>query len=613
MIKSIFITFFTLLVGSVMAQSLESRLSSNKTALLISLNADNYKSKGKFQTLLELDFIKKLDERLKKDKPKQYKTLSGIYKNPEEAGISAFPKSYVFVNTLDSNAIMGGLVFNITDAKKFEAWAKVAWEGDGEYQQIQVEGFNTFIRNDEAIAWSGNCGVIAFINSSSNPYRNINYDDPNYEAKVEELERANKTKKLDLIKKEIAEILKGNTSNPIQNNDNFKLFASKSHDVGIWINYESFNNSLNGILKNIPELSYGATERFASRLKSFYKDYYDHIILNVNKGDAKVTYQTYLSEKIYQIFGNAFNTRINPDFYKYVDGEKLLGMYAVSGDLKVLGNGLMELYKNFSEDLTKEGKIIAASMDVASIFLDEEDILSVMKGDFMIAFTSVKELEVQYTDYQYDGDVYLGPVKKTRKEITPMYVMTMTIGNAENLQKFIKLGNVLGGFKQLDGYYEVQDAGKVRNFFAIDNNVLVISNDEELISKNLQKARKKPVESRIQKLTQDNPMLVYVNTQNVLDAILSNAKELSAEEKKDLLEMKKDLGEFQMTGPLLQGKTFNSEGILLLNNKKENSLSALVRLFNRFVKERRTEYAKAETAIEEPTDGKKKKKKKKEH
>lgn len=613
MMKSIFIAIFALFASSVMAQSLESRLSANKTAFLVSLNAENYKSKGKFQTLLELDFIKKLDERLKKDKSKQYKTLSAIYKNPEEAGINAFPKSYIFINTLDSNAIMGGLVFNIADAKKFENWAKTAWESDGEYQQIQVEGFNTFIRNDEAVAWSGNCGIITFINSNSNSYRNINYDDPNYETKVEELERANKTKKLDLIKKEIAEILKGNTANPISNNENFKLFSSKSHDVGIWINYEQFNNSVNGILKNIPELSYGATERFATRLKSFYKDYYDHILFSVNKGDAKVTYQTYLSEKIYQIFGNAFNTRINPDFYKYVEGEKLLGMYAASGDLKVLGNGLIELYKNFSEDLTKEGKIIAASMDVASIFLDEEDILSVMKGDFMIAFTSVKELEVQYTDYQYDGDVYLGPVKKTRKEMTPMYVMTMTIGNADNFQKFIKLGNALGGFKQLDGYYEVLEAGKVRNYFAIDNNVLIVSNDEELISKNLKKSRKKPVESRIQKLTQDNPMLVYINTQNVIDAILSNGKELSAEEKKDLLEMKKDIGEFQMTGPLLQGKTFNSEGTLLINNKKENALPTLVRLFNRFVKERRNEYTKTEAVVEEPVDGKKKKKKKKEH
>jgi len=610
MMKFIFMSFFALLSSLAMAQSLESRLSANKTALLISLNAENYKSKGKFQTLLELDFIKKLDERLKKDKPKQYKVLSAIYKNPEEAGINAFPRSYVFVNTLDSNAIMGGLVFSIADSKKFEAWAKTAWEGEGESQLAQVEGFNTYIRNDEAIAWSNNCGIVAFINSSSNPYRNINYDDPNYETKVEELERQNKAKKLDLIKKEVAEILKGNTSNPVTNNENFKTFLAKSHDVGIWINYEQFNNSVNGILKNIPELSYGATERFATRLKSFYKDYYDHILFTANKGDAKVSYQTYLSEKIYQIFGNAFNTRINQEFFKYVEGEKLLGMYAASGDLKVIGNGLIELYKNFSEDLTKEGKIIAASMDVASIFLDEDDILSVLKGDFMIAFTGVKELEVQYTDYQYDGDTYLGPVKKTRKEQTPMYVMAMTIGNAENLQKFIKLGNVLGGFKQMDGYYEILEAGKVRNYFALDKNILVVSNDEELISKNLQKARKKSVDSRIQKLTQDNPMLVYINTQNIIDAILTNGKELGAEDKKDLLEMKKDLGEFQMTGPILQGKTFYSEGVLQINNKKENSLSTLVRLFNRFVRERKTEYTKAEAVTEEKAKDKKKKKKK---
>ncbi|GAB4123106.1 MAG: hypothetical protein Fur0027_00010 [Raineya sp.] len=520
--------------------------------------------------------------------------------------------TYIFLSTLDSNAVMMGAVFSLNDAKKFERWANSIWKEEQDVQKAQTDGYTSFIRNDGIIAWNATCGLIATIQiSDRNFYGGINYDDPDYDKKMEEREQRNKLKKLELLRTETAQMLKGNVAKPIAENDNFKTFLAKSYDLGVWLNYEQFSGSINNMLKEVPEIQFGALERFASRLKSFYKDYYDHILFSVNKGNATVTYQTYLSEKMYQIFGNAFNTRINPNFYKYVEGEKLMGMYAVSGDLKVLGSGLMELYRNFGEDLTKEGKTIAAFIDAMGVLLDEDAILSLMKGDFMIAFTGVKEIEVQYTDYQYDGDVYLGPTTKTRKENSPIYVMTLSIGNRENFDKFVKLIINLGGFVMQNGYYEIKDAGKIQSYLAIDNDILVVSNDVEFIKQVSNPKLKKPVDARIQKLTQENPMLVYVNTQNVVDAILANKTNISAEERKDLLETKKELGEFQMVGPNMREKTFFSEGILQMNDKKNNSLAPLVRFFNRFVKDRSANFENPESLTEE---GKKsKKKKKKEH
>jgi hypothetical protein len=610
--KITFLMLACLLGVSSLAQTLENRLSASKVAALVSLNAQNYKSKGKFQTLLDLDFIKKIDEDTKKRFPKEYKTISAIYKNPEEAGINAYPRSYIFISTLDSNAVMVGAIFSLADAKKFERWANTAWKDEQDVQKAQTDGYTSLTRNDGVIAWNNTCGVIAAVQiSDRNFYGDINYDDPDYDRKLQEKEQQSKIKKQEFIRTEITQMLKGNVANPIAENDNFKIFLAKPYDLGIWLNYEQFSGSINNMLKEIPEIKFGAAERFASRLKSYYKDYYDHILFTTNKGNATVTYQTYLSEKMYKIFGNAFNTRINPDFYKYVEGDKLMGIYAVSGDLKVLGNGLLELYRNFGEDLSKEGQMIAASMDAMGVILDEDAILSVMKGDFMIAFTGVKEIEVQYIDYQYDGDIYLGPVTKTRKENSAIYVMTLTIGNKDNFEKFLKLFTTFGGFVMQNGYYEIKDAGKVQNYLAIDKDILVISNDLELIKQVGSLKLKKPVEARIQKLTQDNPMLVYVNTQNVVDAILTNSKNISAEERKDLLETKKDLGEFQMVGPNMRDKTFFSEGVLQMNDKKNNSLAPLVRFFNRFVKDRSGNFESPEAVTE---GGKKnKKKKKKEH
>ncbi|PKQ70594.1 DUF4836 family protein [Raineya orbicola] len=610
--KKILVLIIWLVVQTsvLLAQSLEKRLSASKTSVIVSLNAHNYKPKGKFQTLLVLDFFRNLDKNFKERYSKDYKVVSAIYRNPEEIGINAFPRSYIFVNSLDSNATMVGVVFGLANSKKFENWANTFWK-EADVNKIKNGENAIYLQGDQVVAWNNTCGVIAFVALNERSfYEGINYDDPEYDKKMEERERKNKQRKIDLLKNEATAILQGNANEPLESNANFQTFLQKPHDLGIWLNYEQFTQSFGNLLKEVPELRFGYAERLASRVKSFYKNYYDHILFNTTKGSTTVTYETYLSEKMYQLIGNAFNKRINPEFYKYVEGENLLGMYAVSGDLKVLGNALVELYKNFGEDLSKEGKIIAATTDVLSVMLDEDAILGMLKGDAMVAFTGVKEMETEYTDYEYEGETYLGAVKKKRKEKVAVYVATLSIGNEESLKKIIYLLNVLEGFElQPQGnFYRIKEAGKVQNYLAIDNGVLVITNDLDLIS-NLKNFKvKKSVESRIQKLTQENPMLVYVNTQAVADAILNHKPDLQAGERKDLLELKNEVGEFQMVGPLLKGKTFYSEGALQVLDKKNNSLASMVRFFNRFFKDR--------SGMSEPEDitGKKnKKRKKKEH
>lgn len=608
--RLIFSVFLAFLAYTLQAQSLEKRLSAGKASVIVSLNAQNYKPKGKFQTLLDLDFFRNLDKSFKERYGKDYKAVSAIYRNPEEIGINAFPRSYVFVNDLDSNATMVGVVFNLANTKKFENWANTFWK-NADVSKIKNGANAIYLQGDQVVAWNNNCGVIAFVAlNERNFYEGINYDDPDYDKKMEEKERKNKQLKADLLKSEATAILQGNVAEPLESNANFQTFLQKSYDLGIWLNYEQFTRSFNNLLKELPELRFGYAERFASRVKSFYKNYYDHILFTTNKGNTTVTYETYLSDKMYELIGNAFSKRINPEFYKYVEGENLLGMYAVSGDLKVLGNALVELYKNFGEDLSKEGKIIAAVTDVLSVIFDEDAILGMLKGDAMIAFTGVKEMETEYTDYEYEGETYLGAVKKKRREKVAVYVATLSIGNEENLKKFIHLANVLEGFElQPQGnFYRIKEAGKVQNYLAIENGILFITNDLDLIS-NLKNFKvKKSVESRIQKLTQENPMLVYVNTQAVADAILNHKPDLQASERKDLLDLKKEIGEFQMVGPLLKGKTFYSEGALQVLDKKNNSLASLVRFFNRFFKDR--------SGMSEPdeiTGSKTKKRKKKEH
>lgn len=581
-------SFCLYLSFNLQAQNLEKRLSARKSAIVVSLNAQNYKPKGKFQTLLELDYFKRLDKTFKEKYAKNYELTSAIYRNPEEIGINAYPRAYAFINTLDSNVVFLGLLFNLANPEKFEKWAKIFFQNTDVIQLKNLDE-NLYLQDDYVVAWNKQCALIASITINERKiYEAISYDDPDYDSKLEEKERQIKELKAKLLKSESSSILQANQSEALSENSNFQLFIQKSHDLGIWLNYEQFTQALVNVVKEIPEVRLGYMQALATRVKSFYKNYYDHILFNTQKGATTLTYETYLSDKMYQLIGNAFSKRINPAFYNYIEGKNLLGLYAVSGDLKMIGNALIELYKNFGEDLTKEGKIISAAVDALTVILDENAILEIFKGDAIIAFTDVKDMETEYTDYEYEGETYIGAVKKKRIEKVPAYVAILSVGNQGYLQKFIHLFNVLGGFElQPQGnFYLIKDVGKVQNYLAVENSMLIITNDFELISNLKNFKPSKSVEVRLQKLMQENPMMVYVNIPKVVETILMHKTNLSTDEKKDLQEMKKEIAEFLMVGPLLKGNTFYSEGILQVSNAKTNSLPIMVRFFNRFFKDR---------------------------
>ncbi len=581
---------------------------------IIAINAENYSKKGDLNKLMELDFMKDFDKKLKESSPNHYDMVSKIYKAPKQAGINLFPKSYVFALNLDSLTAFGYL-FNVSDKSKLDELAnKIVADSKDKLFVGEKQGFKFFSDNKTTMAWNGQIAVMMAIEGSQkyNPNETQNYDDPDYYAKQEEKERLYTQKKGDVMAKQIQSIIEGQ-KNSITNNANFQTFNNQPFDAGIWINYQVFNGAFLKVFKEFGS-AMGSEKKMMEKFSSVMKDNYLHMFFNLNKGNATFSVHTYMGEKMTNLSQGMYDKRINPKFFDYVDGTNTLGFLAVAVDMRKYYDMFMGLYIPFLEQAPK-GKQIISAIELAGIATDEDAILNLFKGDLMIAITDVREVNVVYKDYQYDGDKYVGEVEKTRKEQNPVFVAMSSIGNQKNVDIVLRALVNFEALKEQKGYYEfVGKTGMAKVYLILKDGMVIISNDENLVLERILQGKTvaKPVENRLQDLTKTNSQVFFTNFPNVFATVLKTTKDLSKEDKKNIEELKNNIGELQFKGVEMNGKVAKYEAIIDLKNKKENSLYVALKMIDYFMRNGKVKTSETKTidgkTLDEPAEKPKKKK-----
>ena len=598
------------------AQDLVQRLPADAMGI-IAINAENYSKKGDLDKLMELDFMKDFDKKLKESSPNHYDMVSKIYKNPKQAGINLFPKSYVFALNLDSLTAFGYL-FNVSDKAKLDELAnKIVADSKEKIFVGEKKGFKFFSDNKTTMAWNGQIAVMMGIEGTQryNSTEVQNYDDPDYYAKQEEKERLYTQKKGDIMAKQIELIIEGQKNN-VTSNSNFQLFNSQAFDAGIWINYQVFNSAFSQVFKELRGVI-GTEKKMMEKFASIMKDNYLHMFFNVNKGNATFSVHTYMGEKLSNLSQGIYDKRINPKFFDYVDGTNTLGFLAVAVDMRKYYDMFMALYIPFLEEAPK-GKQIVSAIELMGIGTDEDAILNLFKGDLMIAITDVREVNVPYKDYQYDGDKYVGEVEKMKKEQNPVFVGMSSIGNQKNVDIVIRALINFELLKEQKGYYEfVGKNGVPKVYLVMKEGIMIVSNDENLVLGRIVagKTVAKPVESRLQDLTKANSQVFFTNFPNVFATILKTTKDLTKEDKKNIEELKNNIGELQFRGVEMNGKVAKYEANIDLKNKKENSLYVALKMLDYFMKSGKVQISEPKISDEattvEPIEKPKKKKGKK--
>lgn len=578
MLKKLFIfTFAFFMALGIYAQDLSSKISKDAFAI-VSINLDSYGKKVDFAKIRQSAWYKSFNKQAEQVTGEDHDLLSKIYDNPNEAGINLNPSSYMVAEIVADSLYSLSYLFNISDAAKLEQVIIKTLSKAGKTQTVTTKGKNKYAMIDDAsaIIWNGSIASLVSINGSESS-TTIDYSDSLYEEKMMKQQEAFRKIKNKELLNQLGKVLDVAVERSIVTNENFKAFNAKPYDIGTWLNMEKMGKVYGKQMSSFSSQLGGMDAIF----NTIFGGAYVHLLLNFNKGDLTLDMDQYMAESTAKYFEGAYSKRLNPEAFKFVKGNKILGFSSIALDLEILSNAIINYYKPLLKD-ADQGKTILAVTDLLGIAIDEQALLTLFKDGAMVAITGTKEFENTYTDYEYDADFNATEVTKTRKEQMPVGAVILTAGNKENVEKII---NALKAFKiakpKGKGYTLKFPETSMEFTMAMNGNLVIITNDTDL---NLEQGvtQDQQLPANLKSMIAENSTVFYFDFPNIIDVVSNSMKEASEKDKKNYATLKAALESMRLVGIKQDKNVFKQQYAFTVKDKQQNVLNALSDLFDSF-------------------------------
>ncbi|MDV7137725.1 DUF4836 family protein [Maribacter sp. TH_r10] len=181
--------------------------------------------------------------------------------------------------------------------------------------------------------------------------------------------------------------------------------------------------------------------------------------LDFDKGQAVLKTEYTMSDEIADLYRPMYNGKINKNFVKYVNEDKLLGYMS----LNLSTEGVLMAYPKLATSLfdTNSGETlnesVALGAKIFSMLIDEEEAAKIIRGDMFLALTNLSEKEVTYTDYEYDADFNYKEVDKTKTETIPDFMYMFTSEEQEIFNRLVRIGLKENKLEAMNGVYRLTD------------------------------------------------------------------------------------------------------------------------------------------------------------
>jgi hypothetical protein len=250
-------------------------------------------------------------------------------------------------------------------------------------------------------------------------------------------------------------------------------------------------------------------------LASYYKGFLLLGKVLLNQDDIQLQFDAVYSPKLKEIYKNVKKTKITKKFLNYMNSD-LMGYAAVGVDIeglsKGIGNALREIYATIPE----YGETVAAALDIADIFIDEQALYKIFTGDMVIALNGIKPVEVIQTVYDYDDEYNMSERLDTSMNMQPEVLFMAEIGNVEDVNKFLKLFVKSELLEKEGNVYSVgKRSSKLPVFIAINDNILFISNNRAFVDQPKVLPKNKQLGKEHLNMFNKNTMILYANTSDI--------------------------------------------------------------------------------------------------
>ncbi|MBT4774482.1 MAG: hypothetical protein HON99_02070 [Crocinitomicaceae bacterium] len=473
-----------------LAQDLSNHVPTLSKSVFV-IDAASIHEKCQKANLETFEFFKELKENTDK-----YLTGSGVdnalvpmlVANSHDFGISTSDFSYLFTRDRDSINYTA-FIFKISNEEKVNNLIKTMVLDEEGIELGIGEGFEFAYNDKMIIGW--NSRMVAFFDYRI-PYNYGTWEAveetttedyyENYEDRYEALEKEEKEKKASSILVALEEIFNPNPKHTISENAHFKEVVNKSADIIFFVDGFGNMNVMNDVF---------GTRGTVDGMLSIFADNYFYCHINMNDNDITAAYTYHVSDVFKDMMMAANKGKFNKNLFKYIDGQNLIGYLGMAVDSEAYYEMVMDMYSKVMSSMPRYGEVVSSGMDIYNILLDEDEVFDFIKGDALFAVTNIKQFDVTYTSYEYDDDFNEHEITKTKQELLPEYVFLASIGNEKLRGKIIELLEKSELLIQKEGYYLVLDPynsyrkdkeNGMLHYVAIENDVLIVTNDVELVS-----------------------------------------------------------------------------------------------------------------------------------
>lgn len=560
-------TILVLFIGQFLLQAqLPIHYVPQDATFVMTTNPKLLRSKVDLDQLMNTPFFNTFLQEAAKGASYNYKDqLYKALQNPSANGMD-FNTSSCFSGQLNSDGSSFSYVFKLSDTQKFSSFIKGLIADDEELAITQVKDFQMLKIAGTNVLWNNEVAIMA---SASVEYDYIEYS-------MEEIEEA---EKLNAEAAMAYTNMLTSKSSTIANNNRF-LTNQVTNDMHVWLDYEYIQRMS---LSDLPsELNQYGMNLVIDNLMDLYNDTYLSAGLNFDKGAINLTYKTFMSDKMKQLFGDAFDAKLNKRFHKYIKGDNLLGYGSMAYSTEKSMEGMKEMLYPIINDFPMFGPTVAAALDIVGIAVDDQALYDLVKGDMAFAVTGLKSYEKEVTSYEYDENFNMTETTSMQTQSFPEFVMMLS-GDENNLGKFINLGATTPFVSNKGKYFAIEYSELPTPFYmAVENGIFFFTNDLDLVSNHLDKgySRKQRISKKHCKAMKKNATAAFMDIAQLIEMLAPS--EGSAGSSMDrMVNMSKQTFE-NMTIVGKKDISDYSKSIMSINltNKEQNSFEQLFNFFN---------------------------------
>lgn len=504
--------------------------------------------KGQLATASQMVMMKEFNEalpELRKAFHLNKTVVTDLWQNTATYGLDLEAKSYFYKFSSDS-AEHFSVAMKLADGQKFGSWLQSAVLPDYWEKPVESNGYKGIVLGIFGLRWNQDHLIVSWLEMSSEYYRenlykgyssslaglyNMSKEDSEEETEGDSLSTIDslemeqiEAEKPDLLKeieakeaeeaeKEEAEeegmtymearkakneIQKGwlkdwltaevnnSKSSSIEANTQCHKALKQSADIGFWMKYQQQSpaNQLGALAFSYPWLG-SFLEGVGTSANSESSIY---LSLNFEEEEVVFNFDFFLDPESYRTYRKTFRNKVNKDFRKYIRGNDLIAYYGTAIDVEGMVKGFREGYDPAIRQIPNYGSTMLDALELIDVALDEDDLYDLWNGDALFAWTGMKEFETTYISYDYDEDFNQVEVEKTKTEKRPELMYLMSTNDEESWQRIFNIGVSVEVLKDMGGYYLIEHEDLELDFdvyLALDDGVLIVTNDEELLKYNL--------------------------------------------------------------------------------------------------------------------------------